>query len=455
MRIARPVLAGALGLAVAVGAWSPARAQERRPDSRPAAEAPADVDSLVGSALRVSPAVRAAAARVVAARAAIGAAGALPDPMLMAGIMNAPAADPAGTDMMTMRTVGVSQTLPYPGKRSLQKRSAEQELAAAQAGLDLARLETAREIKDAYYELAYLDRALDVVRRNERILADFARVTTARYGAGTGVQADVLKARVETSRLAEEAVALTEERRSRLARLNAALDRPTGAPLPAAALPERLVHAAVASDPKAIRFASAALGARAADSPLPPLVELQERAVRQNPALRAQDATIAAQAARVELARKAYLPDFDFSVQYGQRPGERDAVSAIVSIPLPIHRGSKQDEAVKEAEARLAELQAERQGQTNEIRARLAQAYSEAERERAQLALLVRSILPQGRAALESATAGYQVGKVDFLTLLENQTTLYDYETAYYRSLSSFAQRVAELESTVGEEIIR
>ncbi|HET8655803.1 MAG TPA: TolC family protein [Longimicrobiaceae bacterium] len=441
-----PSLVGVLMMARTGAAWAQAS---------PVPPAPAaSVDSLVRAALAASPGVRAATARVEAARAALGQAAALPDPVLMAGVMNAPAAAPAGTDMMTMRTVGVSQTLPFPGRLALRRRAAEQELASAGAGLDAARLEVAREVEDAYYELAYVDRALEVVRRNERVLADFARITTVRYGAGTAAQADVLTARIETSRLAEEAVALAEERRWQLARLNAALGRPSDTPLAAAAVPERLARAAVAADPRAIGFTSAALGARAAGSPLPPLDELRERAVRQSPALRAEDARIAAQTSRVETARRAHLPDFDLSLQYGQRPGERDVVSATVSVSLPVHRGSRQDLGVEEAGARLAELEAERQGQANELRARVTRAYAEAERERAQLAFLVGSILPQGRAALESATAGYQVGKVDFLALLESRAKLYDYETAYYRALSSFAQRVAELESLVGEEII-
>ncbi len=66
----------------------------------------------------------------------------------------------------------------------------------------------------------------------------------------------------------------------------------------------------------------------------------------------------------------------------------------------------------------------------------------------------MKSIIPQGRAALESATSSFQVGRVDFLTLLENQATLYNYETAYYRSLTTFAARLADLERIVGKEIL-
>ncbi|HEX8903992.1 MAG TPA: TolC family protein, partial [Longimicrobiaceae bacterium] len=67
----------------------------------------------------------------------------------------------------------------------------------------------------------------------------------------------------------------------------------------------------------------------------------------------------------------------------------------------------------------------------------------------------VRSIIPQGRASLQSATAGFQVGRVDFVTLLENRSTLYQYETAYHRALSSFAANLAMLERTVGGEVLR
>ncbi|MDQ3388439.1 MAG: TolC family protein, partial [Gemmatimonadota bacterium] len=88
------------------------------------------------------------------------------------------------------------------------------------------------------------------------------------------------------------------------------------------------------------------------------------------------------------------------------------------------------------------------------LRADVARLYAEMERARAQLALFKKSIIPQGRASLASATAGFQVGRVDFLTLLENQTTLYSYETAYFQLLTDFAQRLAELERVAGKEIL-
>ncbi|HUG39934.1 MAG TPA: TolC family protein [Longimicrobiales bacterium] len=412
------------------------------------------IDTLAALAMDASPLIRAAERRVDAARARVAPAGARPDPVLSAGIMNLPVSDPGFDDFMTMNTVGLGQRLPYPGKLGLARRAAEHELRAAEARVELARCEIEAGVRKAYYALAFLDRSLEVVARNQALLVDFIAVTESRYGVGTGGQQDILKARVDAARLAEEAVALVEARRARLARLNALLDRPGDTPVERPRVSQRIARAAVPEDPARIRFTSDTLGARAADSPLPPLEVLQERAIRGSPEVRAHEAEIAAQAARVEFARKAHLPDFDVSVQYGQRFDRTDMASVMVSVPLPVNRRERQDQQVAEAESELAAMQADHHAMVNRIQADVAEAYADLERDRAQLALFARSIIPQGRAALESATAAFQVGRADFLTLLENQTTLYDYEIAYFRVLTDFASSLAELKRTVGAEVL-
>lgn len=421
----------------------------------PPLSAAESLDSLVARALGASPSVRAAQARADAAAVRVRPAGARPDPMLMAGIVNLPVSDPGFRDEMTMKMVGVAQTIPYPGKLPLRRQAARDEAVAAGAMIDAARLEVAQEVRAAYYQLAFLDRAMEVLENNRTVLQSFVAATESRYGVGTGGQQDVLKARVELAGVANEAAELTEERRAVLARLNVLLDRPVDVPLPAAAVPERIVRAAVAADPAQIRFASSALGSRAEGSPLLPLAELQDRAVRSNPELRAQDAMIAAQAARVDLAAREHLPDFDVSLQYGQRSVGSDMLTATVSVPLPINRRNRQGAELAATRADLAALQADRAAKANEVRAEVARLVSELERDRTQLALYVRSIIPQGRASLQSATAGFQVGRVDFVTLLENRSTLYEYETAYHRALTGFATNLAMLERVVGGEVLR
>ena len=59
-------------------------------------------------------------------------------------------------------------------------------------------------------------------------------------------------------------------------------------------------------------------------------------------------------------------------------------------------------------------------------------------------------IIPQSQISLESAISGYQVGDVDFLTLLNNLITLFNFEIEYYKQLAEHEISVAMLEQISG-----
>ena len=411
------------------------------------------LDGLIAEALDRSPRLRAAGERIAASRARIRPAGSWNDPVVMAGIGQLPIMQPtlAGS---TMLMAGVTQRIPTSGKLALRTQAAERDADAAATARDATRLDVVRAVKEAYYDLVFADQALAIAERSQAVLVDVERVSVALYGAGTGGQQDVLKARVETARLAETASALTEARRAALARLNAARDRASDTPVDGARIPARIAHAAIGADVAAVRFSSASLGARVSGSPLPPLAELQDAALRTSPTLRADDARIAAQAARVELARREYRPDVDVSVQYIHRVAAPDLVTAQVSFPLPRHRAAKQDQAVAEAAAELAALEAERAADADVVRGRIATIGSDLERYRTALALYAKAILPQSRAGVTSALAAFQAGRASLLSVLDLQNTVFNYETAYHRALTDFAKELAELEQVTGAEVL-
>jgi outer membrane protein TolC len=62
--------------------------------------------------------------------------------------------------------------------------------------------------------------------------------------------------------------------------------------------------------------------------------------------------------------------------------------------------------------------------------------------------------LPQVRSAVDAASASYRVGRVDFAMLLDAQADLYRHEIDYHRLLADFAMKVADLERTVGAEVL-
>ena len=415
---------------------------------------PQQLDSLVRWALDHNPRITASAARVNAAEAAIAPAGSLPDPVLSLGLRNLPVSDPGFQDLMTMKVVGLSQRLPYPGKRGLATRAARDGARAAMADLADVRLEVVRDVRRAYYELAFLDRALEVVARHMEVMSALARTTDSHYAVGTAAQEDVLRTLVESAALADEAARLRERRRGVLADLNRLLDRPPERPVDGAAIPERIASAAV-SGPSGVGFESLDPGARVADSPLRPLEELMRAAEASNPSVRAFQARIETRRSRVDLARKAHLPDVDVALSYGQRAGRTDMVSLSVALPLPVNRRARQDAWSAVAAARFAGIEADYRDHLNGLRASIATLRADLERDRTALRLLTTGILPQAEAALQAATSGFSVGNTDFLTVLASQTTLFQYEISFHRTLTDFARKLAELERVVGEEVLR
>jgi outer membrane protein TolC len=428
-----------------------------RPVAGQEPDSSSDLAELLVQARAENPEIAAADRAIEAARARVGAAGILPDPMVGLGLVNALASDPLSSrDFMTMRMVQVGQRLPYPGKLALEREIAAWELADAEAERRAVELEVVSEVKSAYYEIFFLDRSREIVDRNRALLADFASVTQVRYGVGTGSQQDVLKAQVEHTRLGDELIGLSERRAAVLAELNALLDRPSSTPVEGPVLPEGVVEAVIPEPGQEVRFTAIALeGPAGRSGPIPDLESLQRLAEERNPRIQAHLARIRGQEARADLAGKAALPDFDLSFGYGQRSNREDMVTVWLSVPVPVFKGRKQDALEAGERSELSSLEASHGEMVNEIRAEVAQLHASLVRTRDQLALLQDGILPQARASLESATAGYPVATVDFLTVIDNQATLFRHELDYHRLLTAFGTDLAALERAVGGEVLR
>ena len=61
--------------------------------------------------------------------------------------------------------------------------------------------------------------------------------------------------------------------------------------------------------------------------------------------------------------------------------------------------------------------------------------------------------MPQSSLALESWMSAYQVGTVDFLSVIGNFSTVLNYEIDYYRELANYQSSLARMESMVGVDL--
>ena len=377
-------------------------------------------------ALTSNPMLRAASLSAEAATHRVGPAGALPDPQLQFGLMNRMASGFGSTaDPMTMNQLQLMQMIPFPGKLGSARDAARHTAAAAHLDADEQRRMLSAQVQEAYFDVAFMDRALVVMAGTKTLLQDFQQVATTMYGVGTGLQEDVLRAQVEVARMGEDIASMQQERTAGAARLNTLLGREATAPIGALELPE---------DTSTLLAADSLIGMADAS----------------RPALRAASERVAAAQASLTAARRELLPDFQVGVAYQARPAFPNMVSLMLGVSLPVFAGSRQLPARREMTAMAAMSDAELLGLRNETTAEVIEARARAERDRNLIRLYRNEILPQARAAVQSALASYRVGRVNFMTLVDNQMTVNRYEVEAWRLAADELQAVGDLNALTG-----
>jgi cobalt-zinc-cadmium efflux system outer membrane protein len=393
-----------------------------------------DLSALVATALANNPEVRASAAHLQMLESKARQAGSLEDPMLMLKVQNGILSDPLNfkRDSMTQKVVGITQQLPWYGKRNLRSEVAYRDAES----LHLTRLERIQEIvrtvKETYYQIYFTDRSLAIVEKNIRVMDDFITLAQTRYAVGQGVQQDIYKAQLEKSKLIDMRISLDQQRRSLEIRMNSLLSRPVE------------TRVGEISDP---RLSEISLNA----------TQLADLAEKNRPMVKALQAQIAKSESSYALGKKEFFPDFVVSFEYMQREPAMgndgaDMYSLGVTFNLPLQRERRQAmlaEASSERTMAFAELNDAR----NTIRGGIADLLSQMERRRKLAGLYKSGIIPQAEQSLESAVIGYRVGKVDFLTLLDSRLTLFNYERDYFESLADHQIRLAQLEEMVGTDL--
>lgn len=398
------------------------------------------VSEAVATALRDNPNLAEMQSRYAAMNEIPSQMGTLPDPMISLGAMNFPTDTfDRAQEPMTQLQLGISQAIPFPGKLALRREAAEHEAKAVGHSVEEVRLRLVRQVKHQWWQLYYMDRALETVERNKALLNQFIEVAKTKYETGKGLQQDVLLAQLELSKLIDQTIQLEAIRQQQAIRLNTLMDQPPGTVL---VLPGTV-------DTKTPELASSeVLFATAEDA---------------RPVLRQLATKIDAANARFSLAKRDRYPDFNVGVVYGERSGSNplprggarsDFLSLMVGVKVPLYAGRKQSKAISQ---RRLEVQTRRYALLDErglVFSAIETAVTDYHRAKQQLILFQTGIVPQAEQTVQSMLSGYQVSEVDFLNLVRSQMTLFNYELQYWKSLSEAKQALAQLEAAVGQESI-
>jgi len=401
------------------------------------AETPAGFESLpalIESALENNPELKSSVARWQMFANKAKQASALEDPMLMLKLQNLMVRQPTSFDKdpQTSRVIGITQQLPFWGKRAIREEIAQYEAESYRWSIEERKLELTRMVKEAYYQLYAVDKSLEIVNKNLKLLSDFVTIAESKYSVGQGVQQDIYKAGLEKSKMLDMQITLRQQRKSLEANLNYLLYRPGNTPVGPIA---------------GFTLPKLALSAE----------QLRDLAEKKRPQIKSLSELVNKGQASHRLAQKEFYPDFSLSFEYMFReasmndPGS-DMFSTGVTFNLPFQQERRRAmlaESASETSMAVEELN----GLKNSISYTISDTLAQLERRRNLVELYKGGIIPQAEQSLESAVISYRVSKVDFLTLLDGRMNLFNYERELYESQAEYMMKLAQLEAMVGADL--
>jgi len=355
----------------------------------------------------------------------------LEDPML-AGRVAPPSFGSNRVDAGYM--VEVSQKFPFPGKLGLRGENALSEASASGHDVEDVRLQLIESVQDAFYEYYLVERGLEVNADGLKFWQQTKKDAASRYETGKVDQQDVLQADVEFGREQERRLTLEETKQISIARINTLMHLPPDSALP--------------PSPKDVRLADG----------LPEVQVLRDTALARRPDLKALADRIQAEQATLALAHREFYPDFEVSAGYdtimGNGPMRDLAPQVGVRLNVPLYKARRYG-AVNEAQAKIAQRQAELARQTDQVNFQVQEAYEKVRKSEKAVRLYKDTILPAAELNAKAARTAYVAGKITALSRIEAERNLVSLRDRYFEAIANYFRRRATLERVIGGPLAR
>ena len=378
----------------------------------------------VRAVLRNNPTVESARQGWRAALARVRQAGGFEDPMLDLGV--APLSIGSSKAAFGYE-VGISQKLPWFGKRSLEADVAAAEAEASKSDYESMKRElalTALVLYDQYFVAA---RALEINAHHVELMRSMHDAAIAQFSAGRGSAQDAIQAESELAHMEHDTAILSSQRDVTAAQMNELLHRSPELPLP--------------PPPQ--------------DLPLPPDLDtdakrLQAQAAQGRPDIASARYHAQAEQTRADRAGREYYPDLTLSTTYNSMwdmPEHRWMVG--VGLNLPIQTGRRAALA-DEAMAARAQFESEASRISDAARTQVFVALKQLAESKEIVQLFEKRLLPLAGDQVDAARAGFVASQNPFMAVIGAEKNLRGAELDYQVARADYDRHWADLERALG-----
>ena len=329
------------------------------------------------------------------------------------------------------QSLAVEQLIPITGKNLVRGRAAAAEALSVFEEVRRAELDVIARARTSFFRLANAYEQLEINSKNLVSLRQIADISRSKYETGVESAANVLVAETDYSKLLETRRDLERSLSDAESQLNTLMNRDAFAPIGA---------------PVAVTINEANLS----------LSGLRAITLAQRPEVNMARAKIDNEKSKLQLARRAWIPDPALMVK-GQRYNDTSqAVSELdagVSFTVPWVNPGKYSAGVREARASVAAAEQGFDREQKEALRLLRDQLEKIETTHHHVDLFRDKLVPQARQAFEATRLSYESGKATFLDWISAQRNVRDIEATGREHLADYQVAVAELEAVIGAEL--
>jgi outer membrane protein, heavy metal efflux system len=329
------------------------------------------------------------------------------------------------------QSLTVEQLIPITGKNLLRGRAAAAEALSIFEEVRRAELDVIAKARASFFRLANAYEQLEINSKNLVSLRQIADISRSKYETGVESAANALVAETDYSKLLETRRDLERNLSDAQSQLNALMNRDAFAPL---------------GTPAAANINEANLS----------LSRLRAITLAQRPEVQMAHAKIDSEKSKLQLARRAWIPDPALMLK-GQRYNDASqAVSELdagVSFTVPWVNPSKYSAGVREARENVGAAEQGLDREQKEALRLLRDQLEKIETAHHHVELFRDKLVPQARQAFEATRLSYESGKASFLDWISAQRDLRDIEATAREHLADYQIAVADLEAVTGTEL--
>lgn len=323
------------------------------------------------------------------------------------------------------------QSLPFPGKLKAMSKPARTKAEMTGQRYFSVEKQLIKEIKSTYYDLYFAQKKNDVNEENKELLRNLIEIALKQYEVGKGSQADIIKSQTELSVLSIETVQIQKDIRIAKDRLRKLVGSQT--------------DISIGNIPDIeISFIDMNLD------------KIESIAVENRPELKEMEFNIKMNEAELAASKKEKLPDFIVRFMYkDMKMAGDDYWSSMFGITIPQAFWSKGriDSKIEENRINIKKANSDYEDIKKSVLLEVREAYENLQANRDTIDLYKNSILLQTEQNLESTTAAYRSGTVDFQMVIDSAGLFFNTKKEYQETITEYMKSLAGLEQSVGMEI--